>query len=71
MVLDSPLNALQCEYLEQVLRSSDTLPSSINDILDYSKIEAGAMSLKTAEFGTDEIFSALDSLFAARASRSG
>ena len=71
MVLDSPLNAQQREYLEQVLRSSDTLLSIINDILDYSKIEAGAMSLEKTEFSTDEIFRDLDSLFSARASLSG
>ncbi len=71
MVLDSPLNAQQREYLEQVLRSSDTLLSIINDILDYSKIEAGAMLLEKAEFSTDEIFRDLDSLFSARASLSG
>ncbi len=71
MVLDSPLNAQQREYLEQVLISSDTLLGIINDILDYSKIEAGAMSLEKAEFGSDEIFRSLDSLFTARAGLQG
>ena len=71
LVLDSPLTAQQREYLEQVLSSSDTLLGIINDILDYSKIEAGAMSLEKTEFGSDEIFRSLDSLFAARAGQQG
>ena len=71
MVLDSPLTTQQREYLEQVLSASDTLLGIINDILDYSKIEAGAMSLEITEFSTDEIFRSLDSLFSAQASLQG
>ncbi len=43
------LNAVQEEYLRDVLQSSHHLLSLINDILDLSKVEAGKLDLKTAE----------------------
>ncbi|MCL5807568.1 MAG: ATP-binding protein [Deltaproteobacteria bacterium] len=43
------LNAVQEEYLKDVLQSSEHLLSLINDILDLSKVEAGKLDLKTAE----------------------
>ena len=39
------LNALQREYLEDILDSAFTLLAQINDILDMSKIEAGLVQL--------------------------
>lgn len=41
----SPLNEKQYEYLELMLRSGETLLSIINDVLDYSKIEADKVEL--------------------------
>lgn len=41
----SPLNEKQYEYLELMLRAGDTLLSIINDVLDYSKIEADKLEL--------------------------
>lgn len=41
----SPLNEKQHEYLDLMLRSGDTLLSIINDVLDYSKIEADKLEL--------------------------
>jgi signal transduction histidine kinase len=51
-LLESPrigeLNEKQREYLSAVSRSSETLLSTINDILDLANIDAGALELRLA-----------------------
>ncbi len=46
LVLNSPLDNQQREYLQMVLDSGEALLSIINDILDFSKIEAGKIALE-------------------------
>jgi len=46
LLLDTPLNAEQREYVETMNRSGESLLMIINDILDYAKIEAGKMRLE-------------------------
>jgi signal transduction histidine kinase len=41
----SPLNSEQAEYADSIRVCADTLLSIINDLLDYSKLEAGKMSM--------------------------
>jgi len=67
MVLESPLAPQQREYLEQVMQSSDALLGIINDILDYSKIEADGLTLEQVPFELDKVFQSVGSLFNARA----
>ena len=50
LVLDSPLNAEQREYLNLLKTSADSLMVLLNDILDLSKIEAGKLRLEPVEF---------------------
>jgi signal transduction histidine kinase/CheY-like chemotaxis protein len=50
MLLDTPLDAEQREFTESVQRSGAALLSIIDDVLDYSKIEAGRMTVEHIEF---------------------
>ncbi len=50
LVLDTDLNDEQREYLNTVLGCSNSLLGLLNDILDYSKIEAGKIELETIDF---------------------
>jgi PAS domain S-box-containing protein len=50
LVLDTPLDAEQRNYLNLAKLSADSLLSLINDILDYSKIEAGKLEIDSIDF---------------------
>ena len=59
----SQLSSEQREQLEIIARSSDALLGLINDILDYSKIEAGHLHLEAIPFDLDELLRDASSLF--------
>jgi PAS domain S-box-containing protein len=71
IALETPLQPEQREYLELVKSSADSLMSVINEILDYSKIEAGKFKLDPVDFDLRD--SLVDSLklLAIRAHRAG
>ncbi|HVS89969.1 MAG TPA: ATP-binding protein [Candidatus Acidoferrum sp.] len=50
LVLDTELDSEQREYLNMAKLSADSLLSLINDILDYSKIEARKLEIEAIEF---------------------
>jgi two-component system, sensor histidine kinase and response regulator len=50
LALDTKINPEQREYLETVKLSADSLLTVINDILDYSKVEAGKLELDYTDF---------------------
>ena len=52
------------EYLEMIHSSSVGLLSIINDILDYSKVEAGRLELERVEFRLDGLLNGATELFA-------
>jgi two-component system, sensor histidine kinase and response regulator len=50
LVLDTQLDREQREYLDMAKSSAESLLSLINDILDYSKIQAGKFEIAEVEF---------------------
>ncbi|MCF2491462.1 AAA family ATPase [Dyadobacter sp. CY347] len=50
LIFDTELNAKQLEYARGIQYSSENLLTIINDILDYSKIEAGKFSFVNKPF---------------------
>jgi signal transduction histidine kinase len=50
LALDTPLNDEQREYLETVKTSSADLLTLVNDVLDFAKIDAGALTLDLSAF---------------------
>lgn len=69
MLRDTPLDENQRHYIDVIHRSGETLLSIINDILDYSKIEAGKMQLEDMAFELDELVENSIQLFGATANK--
>lgn len=56
-------------YLEAISREASVLMSLVNDVLDFTKIEAGKLSLERVEFGPRDLVEGLASNFAHLARR--
>jgi len=54
---------LQGDYLKQISVSSDNLLRLLNDILDYSKLEADKLTIENVPFQPDELLQILSGLF--------
>jgi PAS domain S-box-containing protein len=63
LVLDTHLNQTQREYLTKAQQSSNSLLHIINDILDYSKIEAGKLEIVKNRFLLNELLENISNLF--------
>jgi signal transduction histidine kinase/CheY-like chemotaxis protein len=50
LLLDTDLNATQRDFVETIRASGDSLLTIINQILDFSKLEAGEMELEMLDF---------------------
>ncbi len=69
MLRDTPLDENQKHYVDVIHRSGETLLAIINDILDYSKIEAGKMQLESVVFDLDELVENCIQLFGASSTK--
>jgi signal transduction histidine kinase/ActR/RegA family two-component response regulator len=50
LLLDTRLDPEQREFAQTIQRSGDALLAIVNDVLDYSKIEAGRMTVEQIDF---------------------
>ena len=71
LVLQTRLDEIQRDYLAKVQTSSKALLALLNDILDYSKIEAGKVALEAEEFSPEETIENVGNLFSAKVEEAG
>jgi len=71
LLLDSKLNPEQYEYARIVRSSGDSLLNVINDILDYSKIEAGKLEIEILDFNVRTTIEEVADLMSIRADEKG
>jgi PAS domain S-box-containing protein len=67
LALGHTQDARLLDYLNKIFGASQSLLGILNDILDYSKVEAGRLSIETAPFDLDDILEQLHTLFGLRA----
>jgi signal transduction histidine kinase/HPt (histidine-containing phosphotransfer) domain-containing protein len=71
LLLETPLSALQRDYVETVRASGEALLVLINDILDLSKMESGRMTIERAPFSLREVIEESLEVVAPLAARQG
>ncbi len=71
LLLSTKLDPAQRSYAEAVRSSGEALLAIINDILDYSKIEAGKVTLHPAPFDASAALESVAELLAPRAYEKG
>ncbi|HZP11729.1 MAG TPA: response regulator [Nevskiaceae bacterium] len=70
-LLDTPLSSAQKEIAETIRLSAESLLTIINDILDLSKIEAGAMRTEVVDLAVSRVVERAVSALAERAHHKG
>ncbi|MCA1926301.1 MAG: response regulator [Thiobacillus sp.] len=71
LLLKTPLDGQQRDYIATLKSSAESLLTIINDILDFSKIEAGKLVIERVAFSPADIARSVVALFQARALEKG
>jgi len=71
LLLETPLNGQQREFLTTIRQSADALLGVINDILDFSKIEARKLEIEASPFDLRETVESAVELLAEQAQSKG
>jgi len=56
LLLDTPLSGIQRDFANKIMTSSRTLHAMINEILDFSKYEAGKIPIENIPFALGDLF---------------
>lgn len=68
LLLDTHLDAVQRRFADGIYRSADSLLAIVDDVLDFSKLEAGRMQLALVDCDLVELVEQTAEMLAARAS---
>jgi signal transduction histidine kinase/CheY-like chemotaxis protein len=71
LLLETPLNAEQRDFVQSVQSSGDLLLTIINDVLDYSKIEAGRMTVECIDFSLRSVCDEVRTILRAAVAKRG
>ncbi len=71
LMLKTPLNARQMDFMKKIQLSSQHLLGIINDILDFSKIEAGKLTIEHIEFELEKVLDNVAALVQEKTSSKG
>jgi len=71
LLLDTDLDSGQRDFAVTIRKSADALLQIINDLLDFSKAEAGKMSIEAIQFDVRDVVDETAGLFAPRAAERG
>jgi signal transduction histidine kinase/CheY-like chemotaxis protein len=71
LLLDTPLNQEQREFAETMQRSGDALLTVVNDVLDYSKLEAGRMTVEHIDVALESVCDGVRSILQSAALERG
>ncbi len=71
LTLQQELSTKVRDYLKKISHSASSLLVLIDDILDFSKMEAGQMRFESMEFSLDDTFKKLGDLFSLKSAQKG
>jgi two-component system, sensor histidine kinase and response regulator len=71
LLFDTNLSEEQREFVKTIHGSTETLLSIISDILDYSKLDAGKLTIETIDFDLRELIESSAEMLAQRAQSKG
>jgi two-component system, sensor histidine kinase len=71
LMLDTPLNKEQLNYLDNIRISANNLLVIINDILDISKIEAGKLDIEEHSFNLIDFLNKLKNIYSHECNKKG
>lgn len=71
LLLSTELNNEQQDFAHTIESSAESLLTIINDVLDFSKVEAGKMEIENADFDLREMVEQIGALAAPRAQAKG
>ena len=71
LLLQTRLTAEQQEYASTLVKAGDDLMNVVNDILDYSKVEAGKLELESKSFDLRDCLESVCDLLAIKAHEKG
>lgn len=71
LLLDTPLEPEQQDYANTIRTSAEALLKIVNDVLDFSKVDAGKLEIEHIEFKLDQVLAGVMELMGPSAEKKG